>query len=308
VPLPCGSGMARQRSGAPSETHEATSRGRGAVAVAAAGPRGVELTFGALSTRRIGLSGCPIPLRPLAGPWGFPSNRRPRPSLNDLHACLPWPSPLLQGFTRVRPSPGRPCGLRVRRASRGVSCPSAHHGFAGPPAQGSQPLLRSALRVSTLSAACSPRALPGLFHPGALMGFTLQGFDPPGPSVPPSEGPSPPRRWAAAGRATSGARGRAIVARPAASSPRLLVPGVRPPRRWFRASRRAFPSWASSSLGISRPPPSRPRFPGGHPPSSVRTGIGLSPCSRPGSAGSSTATDLARLRESSVPCEVLPLL
>jgi hypothetical protein len=207
-----------------------------------------------------------------------------------------------------RPPPDRPCGLHARRASPGVSCPSAHHGSAGPLARGSQPPLRSAPGVSTPSAASSPRALPGLFHPGALLGFSLQGFDPPGPPVPPSEGPSPPRRWAAAGSATSGARDRAIVARSAASSPRLVVPGVRPPQHWLRASRRAIPSWASSSLGLSRPPPHRPRFPGGHPPSSFRTGIGLAPRSRPGSAGSSTATDLARLRESSGPFEVLPLL
>jgi hypothetical protein len=85
------------------------------------------------------------------------------------------------GLTRDRPLRDALAGHASQRASRGVPCPSAHAGFAGPLARGFQAPLRSAPRVSTLSAASSPRALPGLFHPGALLGFALQGFAPPGP-------------------------------------------------------------------------------------------------------------------------------
>ena len=64
---------------APPETYE-RSRGAGpASPPTRLNPRGVQLTFEAPSTRRIGASGSPIPLRPFAGPWGLPPRRRPRP-------------------------------------------------------------------------------------------------------------------------------------------------------------------------------------------------------------------------------------
>lgn len=64
---------------APPETYE-RSRGVGSASPPTRlNPRGVRLTFEALSTRRIGTSGSPIPLRPFAGPWGLPARRRPRP-------------------------------------------------------------------------------------------------------------------------------------------------------------------------------------------------------------------------------------
>jgi hypothetical protein len=153
----------------------ATSRGRAGVTVDPGNPRGVGLTFGVPSMRRIGVSGSPIPLRPLAGPWGLPPHRRPRPGCPDLHASLPWPSPLLQGFHPKPPVARPPSRAGARRASPGVRCPSALDGSTGPHTRVFQLPLRSALRVSSLSAACSPRTLPALFHAGALMGFSPSG-------------------------------------------------------------------------------------------------------------------------------------
>jgi hypothetical protein len=137
-------------------------------------PRGVGLTFEAIPIRRIEVSGSSIPLRPFPGPWGLPTDRRPRPSFPDLHASLPGLRPSSRVFTRGRLS--RPLLAKpARHASRGVSRPSAHHGSAGPHTRGSHTPLRSVPRVSTLSTASSPRTLPTVFQAGALLGFRPPG-------------------------------------------------------------------------------------------------------------------------------------
>ncbi len=243
----------------PSRDERATSRHRDGVAATATSPRGVRLTFGAPSTLRTGLSGYPAPLRPLAGPWGLPHRRWPRPTSSRPTRLAPLVFAPPAGSDPRLPAAPRFHQPKTRRASHGVRRPSAHDGIAGPLARGFQPPLRSAPRVSTLSAASSPRTLPVVFHTGALMGFALQGFTPPGPSLPPSEGPTPPRRWAAAGYATTGAR-----ATRSAGDPRPRPRGF-PSREYVpsgavsRASGGPLPSWASSSLGRSRPRPRRRR-------------------------------------------------
>jgi hypothetical protein len=96
----------------------ATSRCRADVAADPTDPRGVRLTFGALSTRRIGSSGS----RSLCGLLQAHEVFRRAAGLGrllDLLACLPWPSPLLQGFHSRLPAALRPFGRRATRLSWG---------------------------------------------------------------------------------------------------------------------------------------------------------------------------------------------
>jgi hypothetical protein len=160
-----------------------TSRCRARVAADPTDPRGVGLTFGAHSVRRIGSSGFPIPLRPFAGPWGFPPYRRPRPIARPTRlaprAFAPPPGFSLEAACRASSFRApRDAPLLGFRALQRMPDSRVHS------PRGFQPPLRSGLRVSTLSPACSPRALPALFHAGALLGFALQGLAPPGPSAP----------------------------------------------------------------------------------------------------------------------------
>jgi hypothetical protein len=243
----------------PLQRRMATSRGRADVTADPGNPHGVELTFGALSVRRIGVFGSPSPLRPLAGPWGLPSHRRPRPGCPDLHASLPWPSPLLQGFHPRLPVVRPPSRAGARRASPGVRCPSALDGSTGPHARDFQLPLRSTLRVSTLSAACSPRTLPALFHAGALMGFSPSG----GFSSEPVGTPYGARHLHDVGRPPSAPLQRpgpcpseATIRKPVHEASRARNPcrsrGCYP--AWYGR----IPSWASSFLGFLRHRTRRP--------------------------------------------------
>ncbi len=226
-------------------------------------PRGVRLTFEAHSARRIDVSGSPIPLRPLAGPWGLPSCRRPRsiarPTRLAPVAFAPPPGFSLEAARRAS-RPSRVQGRSAQRASLGVPCPSAHHGLAGPLIAGfpTSPL-RSVLRVSTLPTVCSPRALPTMFQAGALLGFALQGFAPPGPPVPLTR-PVTPTTLKARQLRTSWRPGshqnRRATRLPVlgASRPRSPIP----PAGCSPGPSGSLPSWASSFLGPFRLPSRRP--------------------------------------------------
>jgi hypothetical protein len=155
----------------------------------------------------------------------------------------------------------------ARRASPGVPCPSAHAGRAGPliaglptPAtfrpQGFDPL--AGLLPARPPGPVSCRSAPGLRPSGACSSRVRRHL---------SRGPSPPRRWLPAGCALHGGLNRASsVARSASPSSRLPVPGVRTHQPAFRPTPLgSLPSWASSSLRLSRCPPRRHRS-GGDPP------------------------------------------
>jgi hypothetical protein len=204
-----------------------TSRCRAGVAADPTDPRGVGLTFGARPSSRIEVFGSSIPLRPFAGPWGLPRRRWHRPIARTGE---PGSRGLRLSF-RVSPEASRrdaaPRGAEARHASPGVLCPSAHARPAGPLARGFQPSLRSVLRVSTLSTASSPRALPTGFQAGALLGFR-----PPGVFSSRSVGtPSGARHLHDVGRPPlappSAAWAVPSAARPASPSSRLPVPGIR---------------------------------------------------------------------------------
>jgi hypothetical protein len=266
-------------------------------------PRGVRLTFGAHSTRRIGLSGSRSPCGLSQAPGVF---RRAAGlgRLLDLLASLPWPSPLLQGCHSRPPAALRPLGRRATRLSWGFlpfsTCQTRGSTCAGAPISP----LRSGPRVSTLSPASSPRALPALFHAGALLGFALQGF-----LLRVRRhllrGPSPPRRWPPAGCTLRGGKERTeSAAHPASPSSRLLVPGVRMLRPAVRQSPKSAPL-VGFILPEACDPPAAPPRPGGHPPLGFRTTFGLAPCGRPGPPGSSTASGLTRLQEPGSLSEVL---
>jgi hypothetical protein len=238
-------------------------------------PRGVRLTFEAHSARRIDVSGSPIPLRPLAGPWGLPSHRRPRsiarPTRLAPVAFAPPPGFSLEAARRAS-RPSRVQGRSAQRASLGVPCPSAHHGLAGPLIAG-LPIspLRSALRVSTLPTVCSPRALPTIFQAGALLGFALQGFAPPGPSVPLTRPVTPTTLKARQLRTSWRPGSHRTGARPASPSSGLTVPGVRSRRPVVHQYRRdrsppgLHPSWGPSASRRAAPiwRPSPPGLPDG---------------------------------------------
>jgi hypothetical protein len=192
----------------------------------------------------------------------------------------------------------------ARRASLGVSCPSAHPRPAGPLPRGFHTPLRSGLRVSTLSPASSPRALPALFHAGALLGFALQGLDPPGPSAPLTR-PVTPATLAARRLRTSRRSESRLVVR-AARKPVLGASRPRSPNPPAGCSPDAV--GLAPLLGFilpeALPPPAAPPRPGGHPPLGFRATFGLAPRDRPDPPGSSTASGLARLLEPSSLSEV----
>jgi hypothetical protein len=163
--------------------------------------------------------------------------------LLDLLASLPWPSPLLQGCHSRPPAALRPSGRRATRLSWGFlpfsTCQTRGSTCAGVP---SSPL-RSGPRVSTLSPASSPRALPALFHAGALLGFALQGFPPPGPSVPLTR-PVTPTTLAARRLYTSRRKGTHGIGR----ALRKPVPGA------SRSRSPDAPAGCSPVAGVRSPP------------------------------------------------------
>jgi hypothetical protein len=254
------------------------------------------------------VSGSPIPLRPLAGPWGLPSHRRPRsiarPTRLAPVAFAPPPGFSLEAARRAS-RPSRVQGRSAQRASLGVPCPSAHHGLAGPLIAGlpTSPL-RSVLRVSTLPTVCSPRALPTIFQAGALLGFALQGLAPPGPSAPLTR-PVTPATLAARRLRTSRRSESRLVVR-AARKPVLGASRPRSPNPPAGCSPDAV--GLAPLLGFilpeALPPPAAPPRPGGHPPLGFRATFGLAPRDRPDPPGSSTASGLARLLEPSSLSEV----
>jgi len=189
-------------------------------------------------------------------------------------------------FTRGR-LPRHALSSAARRASLGVSCPSAHARPAGPLARGFHAPLRSGLEVSTSSPACSPRALPALFHAGAPMGFALQGFAPPGPSAPlprphhPHDVGCPPAAHLAAVQVAPSRRAtRKPVLRASRTRSPLPAAGCSPDAAGERS-----PPGFSSSLGPLLPPAAPPRS--AAPSMDFPTAFGLAPCSRPGPPRSS---------------------
>jgi hypothetical protein len=193
----------------------------------------------------------------------------------------------------------------ARRASLGVSCPSAHARPAGPLARGFHAPLRSGHEVSTSSPAYSPRALPAVFHAGAPMGFALQGFAPPGPSAPlprphhPHDVGCPPAAHFAAAEVAPFRRAtRKPVLR--ASRPRSPLPaaGCSPDAAGERS-----PPGLPSSLGPLPPPAAPPRSAAS--PHGLPDGFRTCALQPPRPSGVFTASGPARLREPSSPSEVL---
>jgi hypothetical protein len=193
----------------------------------------------------------------------------------------------------------------ARRASPGVSCPSAHARPAGPlargirtpryvPASGFRPSRRLPPREPS-----RPCFMPERSWASPFRGFFLQA------RRYPSRGPSPPRRWPPAGCTLRGGKERTeSAAHPASPSSRLPVPGVRMLRPAVRQSPKSAPLLGFLLLEACSRPAAPPR-PGGHPPMGFRAAFGLAPCGHPGPPGSSTASGLARLQEPSRLSEVL---
>jgi hypothetical protein len=148
----------------------------------------------------------------------------------------------------------------ARRASLGVSCPSAHARLAGPltaglphPAtfrpQGFPPSRRLSPRAPSRPCFMPERSWAS---PSRVLLLRVRRYL--------LRGPSPPRRWLPAGCALLGGLSRAqSFARPASPSSGLPVPGVRTLRPAVRLTPMgSLPSWASSSLRLFRHPPRRP--------------------------------------------------
>jgi hypothetical protein len=146
-------------------------------------PRGVRLTFGAHSTRRIGLSGSRSPCGLSQAPGVF---RRAAGlgRLLDLLASLPWPSPLLQGCHSRPPAALRPLGRRATRLSwgflpfstcqtRGSTCAGRSELPATFRPRGFDPL-----------AGFLPASPPGPVSCRSAPGLRPSGVPPPGPSAP----------------------------------------------------------------------------------------------------------------------------
>jgi hypothetical protein len=161
---------------APPETY-GRSRGAGpASPPTRLNPRGVRLTFEARSTRRIGVSGSPIPLRPFAGPWGLPPRRRPRPITRPTRlAPVAFASPprlSLEAACRastLRPSHSAP--LLGFLALQHMPDPRVHlHGGSDPSAtfrpQGFDPL--AGFLPASPPGPVSCRSAPGLRPSGVL--------------------------------------------------------------------------------------------------------------------------------------------
>jgi len=193
----------------------------------------------------------------------------------------------------------------ARRASPGVSCPSAHARPAGPLARGFRvpryvpaPGFRPSRRLPPREPS-RPCFMPERSWASPFRGFLLRD------RRCLSRGPSPPRRWLPAGCTLRGGKERTeSAARSASPSPGLPVPGVRMPRPAVRQSPESAPL-----LGFILPeacdPPAAPPRPGGHPPLGFRTTFELAPRGRPGPPGSSTTSGLTRLREPGCLSEVL---
>jgi hypothetical protein len=97
---------------------------------------------------------------------------------SECHPLVPLPSPseFYPQRTRLRMYRGGQTALRnlLLSASPGVLVPTAFYGTGSPYNSGLPHPTHSALRVSTLPAVFVSPILPGLFHPGTLLGFSLQ--------------------------------------------------------------------------------------------------------------------------------------
>lgn len=99
--------------------------------------------------------------------------------MRGVNVILSYRYHLLQSFTpqHTRPrilSGGQTAYFLILGASLGVLIPTALYRTGSPYNSGLPRPTLSAPRVSTLSAVFVSPILPGLFHPGALLGFSLQ--------------------------------------------------------------------------------------------------------------------------------------
>jgi len=224
------------------------------------------LTFGVLLTRRIGFVGLRRPpLRPFSGPWGLPPRHRSRPSIQptDLTpVALTSPS----GFHPRLPAAPDSFECHARHASPGVRSPfstyqargSTTTGFPHPATfrpQGLNPL--DGFLPANPPDHISDRSAHGLLpFRGFLLRVRRYSL----------RSPSPPRRWPPAFRRLlqrPGPNRRCSTRRPVLGAFRTRNPY--PHARCYALREGRFPSWASSSLRLSRRRPDRPDS-GDHPP------------------------------------------
>jgi hypothetical protein len=243
----------------PTETYEQPRGVEPASPPTRSSPRGVGLTFGAHSLRRIALFGFAIPLRPFAGPWGLPPQRRPRPIARPTRltprAFAPPPGFSLEVACRATPfRASRSAPLLGFPALRHMPDPRVHsRGGSMPryvPASRFRPPRRLTPREP--SRPCfmpeRPWALPSR---GLLLQVRRRL----------SRGPATLTTLAARRLRTSRrSRSHRLGARPASPSSGLPVPGVRSPQPAVRPTPLGndpllgfHPPW-----GLFRLPPRRP--------------------------------------------------
>jgi hypothetical protein len=287
----------------PAETYEQPRGVEPASPPTRSSPRGVGLTFGAYSPWRIALSGFAIPLRPFAGPWGLPPQRRPRPIARPTR-LTPGPSPLLQGFHSRSPAAPRPFERSATRLSWGFlpfgTCQTRGSTHAGVPRPATfRPRgfdLLAGLLPASPPGPVSCRSAHGLCPPGVCSSESV-GASP--------EAPSPSRRWLPAGCAPRGGPGRTVSARDPQARPQGFPYPESAPRSRLFARRRwgTIPSWAFFLPGASSA--SRRAAPIGGSLHELPDGLRTCALQPPRLSEVFTASGLARLREPSSPSEVL---
>jgi hypothetical protein len=277
-------GAASSTGCSPSETYTAISRCRSGVAAEPTQPSWSQADLRSSLDATYRTIRFPIPLRPIAGPWGLPSRRRPRPIARPTRlapvAFAPPPRLSLEAACRASSS-------RAPRDAPLLGFPALQH-MPDPRVH-----LRGKIRT--------PRYVPA------------SGFRPPR-RLPPRE-PSrpcfmPERSWASPFRGSSSgsvgtsyeARHLHDVGRPPAvhfaaersARNRPRTPQARPrgfsspesgcSGRLFASRRSPLPSWASSSLRPAIRPPRRPDL-AAIPPWASRRPSGLRPAAAPALRG-----------------------
>jgi hypothetical protein len=249
-------------------------------------PRGVGLTYGAHSPRRIAPSGFAIPLRPFAGPWGLPPQRRPRPIARPTRltprAFAPPPGFSLEATCRAAPFRApRDAPLLGFPALRHMPDPRVHSRGGSTPRYVPATRFRPPRRLTPREPS-RPYFMPERPWASPSRGLLLQ------VRRRLSRGPITLTTLAARRLRTSRRqRSHRLGARPASPSSGLPVPGVRSPQ----PAARPTPLGNDPLLGFHPPwglflhPPHRPdrRLP----PMGFLTAFGLAPCSRPGPPGCS---------------------
>lgn len=235
--------------------------------------------------RSIGSSGFPIPLRPFAGPWGLPPQRRPRPIARPTRltprAFAPPPGFSLEVACHATP-------FRAPRDAPLLGFPALRHiQTRGSTRAGLPHPATFRPRGFDLLAGLLPASPPGPVSCRSAHGLHPSGVCSSGSVGASPEAPSPSRRWLPAGCAPRGGPGRTVSARDPQARPQGFPSPESAPRSRLFARRRwgTIPSWASILPGASSALAAPPRS--AAPPLGFPTAYGLAPCSRPGPPGSS---------------------